>query len=335
MLSCFDSKRLKKGNLLSVLFCCILLTVSSCYKPSKTSPDAWVLTQDQQDSISFRSKHHYAQNYNFVVRADSLCLSCSQPDELPFDSVVVYDNDHIVVADFMIMSDDTIDSVWVKVARDQSTQGWIRECHLLPAVSPDDPIAWFIDLFDNINQLLALALLVIVGAAYGLRLLMKRKARVVHFNDIPSPYPTLLALTVAISATVYSSIQNFDPESWRHFYYHPTLNPFALPFHLGVFMSLIWLMIVLGIAAIDDIRQHLYRGEAVIYACGLIAVCSIVYVIFSLTTLYYIGYLLLPVYISYALKRYFRYAHGRYICGRCGEEIPEKGICPHCEANNE
>ncbi len=319
----------------AVLCLVVLFLLSSCYKPESKSPDAWDLTRQQEDSISFHTTHHYAQNYNFVVRADSMRLSCSQPDELPFDSIVLHHDERIVVADFMMMPTDTIDSVWVKVARDQHTQGWIRESELLRGVSPDDPISWFIDLFDDINVLLSLALAVVVGAAYGLRRMMRRKARVVHLNDIASPYPTILALLVAVSATYYSSIQLFDPESWRHFYYHPSLNPFALPLHLGIFLSMVWLLLIVALATIDDIFRLLYRGEAVIYTFGLAAVCAIVYVVMSVTTLYFFGYILLIAYIVYACRQYMRHAHGRYTCGRCGETIPKKGHCPHCGANNE
>ena len=52
------------------------------------------------------------------------------------------------MADIRIMSVDSIDSVWVQVARDQQTFGWIHESKLLPNVVPDDPnIAIYIHLF--------------------------------------------------------------------------------------------------------------------------------------------------------------------------------------------
>lgn len=70
--------------------------------------------------------------------------------------------------------------------------------------------------------------MVIVVVAYGLYRLNRHDAYIVHFNDIDSFYPTLLCLLVASSATLYASIQMFGAETWRHFYYHPSLNPFAL-----------------------------------------------------------------------------------------------------------
>ena len=143
----------------------------------------------------------------------------------------------------------------------------------------------------------------IVGGAYGLRRLMRKGAKIVHFNDIPSFYPTLLCLLVASSAVLYSSIQLFSPESWRHFYYHPSLNPYALPWHLGLFVTSVWAIVIVAIATIDDVRHHLPFGQTVLYLGGLAAVCAVDYVIFSVTTLYYIGYPLLIAYIVFAIYR--------------------------------
>jgi hypothetical protein len=68
----------------------------------------------------------------------------SQPEEevsnMPTDTIVFYKNEQLVVVDFRIMPQDSIDSVWVQVAHDQFTFGWTRESTLLPNVDPDDPI---------------------------------------------------------------------------------------------------------------------------------------------------------------------------------------------------
>jgi hypothetical protein len=223
----------------------------------------------------------------------------------------------------------------VKVARDQITQGWIRESELLQGVSPDDPISQFIDIFSDAHLLIFLAMFVVVGGIYGMRRLMRRNAFIVHFNDIDSLYPTLLCLLVAASATLYASIQMFGAESWRHFYYHPSLNPFALPTHLGCFVASVWAIVIVGLAAADDVIRRLSGGEALLYLAGLMAVCALAYVVFSISTLYYIGYPLLLAYIVFALWRYFRYAHYRYTCGHCGHPLRAKGPCPHCGAVNE
>lgn len=296
------------------------LFITSCYNKGPITPDAWDLTKQQLDSISFYTTHHYTQNYNFVVTGDSLVVVAQQPEDMAVpevvsleieamgqeqqkDSITLHKNERIVVADIMTVPSDTIDSIWVKVARDQLTFGWTHENELLAKVSPDDPISQFIDFFSDVHLLVFLAFCVVIVAAYGVRRLMRLGAKIVHFNDIPSFYPAVLCLLVATSAVIYSSIQVFGPESWRHFYYHPSLNPFALPLHLGLFVSSVWALVIVSIATVDDVTKHLPLGEAILYLGGLAAICAVDYVVFSITTLYYIGYPLLVAYYYFAIKR--------------------------------
>lgn len=294
---------------------------------------AMSLTSCYKQETGFTATHHYNQNYNFVVKADSMVIY-ENPDTAIYDSIIVYRGDQLVVAEIKTISNDTIDSVWVKLARDQMSQGWTRECDLLNGVAPDDPISQFIDLFSNNHLLLFLALVVIVIASYGLRKLYRRDAYIVHFHDISSVLPTMLAILVATSATVYATIQNFAPENWRHFYFHPTLNPFAVTPVIGLFVSLVWALIITGIAVVEDVMRRLPFGSAVLYLLGLAAICAVDYVVFSIFTLYYIGYVLLIAYIWFAVSR-LRLVLARYVCGNCGKRIPGLGKCPHCGAVNE
>ena len=281
------------------------LFTTSCYNRGPITPDAWDLTEQQLDSISFYTTHHYTQNYNFVVTGDSLVVVAQQPDDMSVpdvvsielesigeekkkDSITIRRNEHVMVAD---------------IKTDQLTFGWIHENELLSKVSPDDPISQFIDAFSNTHLLVFLAFCILTGAAYGLRRLKRKGSKIVHFNDIRSCYPTALCLLIASSAVLYSSIQLFGPETWRHFYYHPSLNPFALPFWLGVFISSVWALIIVALATVDDVYHMLPLGEAILYLVGLAAVCAVLYVIFSVTTLYYIGYPLLIAYYYFAIKR--------------------------------
>ena len=264
----------------------------SCYNQGPITSDAWNLTEQQLDSISFYTTHHYTQGYNFVVKRDSLKILEQQNEMMPVpdiltaeitageetmpmlslvDSITLRRHDHLVVADIRTVPTDSIDSVWVKVARDQLTFGWVRESDLLSAVSPDDPISQFIDFFSDSHLLIFLAFCALVGGAYGVRRLLRKGAKIVHFNDIPSFYPTLLCLLVAASAVLYSSIQLFAPEMWRHFYYHPSLNPYALPWHLGLFVIFVWGLLIVAIATVDDVYHHLPLGESILYLGGLAA----------------------------------------------------------------
>jgi hypothetical protein len=316
----------------------IILLLQSCYHRESATPDGFIPTEEQVDSISFYTTHHYSQNYNFVVTADSLQLIVQQPSEavsgMLVDTIQVFRDNCIVVADIVTLTADTLDSVWVQVARDQLTIGWVHEKDMLLRVAPDNPISRFIDFFSDTHLLIMLGIVVLCVALLVVSRLYKGNAYIVHFRDIGSFYPTLLALLVAASAVFYSTIQLLAPESWRHFYYHPTLNPFEVPLHLGLFLLSVWAILIVGLAAFDDIRRRLSAGKGALYVLGLAAVCSVDYVVFSVSTLWLVGYLLFPAYAAYALWRFFRYSRTPYACGSCGWPLREKGRCPHCGADN-
>lgn len=255
----------------------------------------------EADSTCFYETHHYGQNFNFVVKADSLMLVRQQPVEIlsrmHTDTITVYRGDHVAVAEIRVLPADSIDSVWVQIARDQETFGWLHESSLLPSVVPDDPISQFISTFSDVYLLIFLIVISVISVAYLMRTIFKRNARIVHFNDIPTFYPTALALTVAAAAVLYSSIRMFAQDTWQHFYFNPTLNPFIVPPALGIFLVSVWAMLIIGLATVDVVRGILPTGEALLYLCGLAGVCALNYIIFSITTLYYVGY---PLFIAYA-----------------------------------
>ena len=328
------------SNKASLLLFLLVLLCSSCYHQNTKNINENLLDSvGQNDSSHFKATHHYSSNYNFVVKADSLVLSKQQPEEtlshLQEDSLVVYKNDHLVVADIRIMSADSIDSVWVQVARDQQTFGWIHESKLLPNVVPDDPISLFISTFSDIHLLVFLVIIVLISVYYIMRKLLSASLPIVHLRDINSIYPTLLVLLVATSATFYASIQLFAPQVWHHFYFHPTLNPFSVPLPLNLFLLSVWAILLIGLAAIDDVRHLLSLGDAVLYLCGLAAVCAVNYIIFSVSTLYYIGYPLLIVYVYWAIKRYIKMPRIKFVCGNCGMPLEKSRRCKHCGALNE
>ena len=327
---------LRKIGLIGLLW---VVMLSSCYhRPAQKSEALIPLSQDQVDSLHFYSSHHYTNNYNFIVKSDSLVLFEQQPEEvlsgLLVDTLVLKRHSHVVVADIRMLPTDSVDSVWVQLASDQHTFGWIHETQLLPSVVPDDPISQFISTFSDTHLLIFFIVISLIAIAYWMRRLFKEKAWIVHFKDIPSFYPTLLCIMVAIASTLYASIQNFAPDMWRHFYYHPTLNPFSVPGLLMVFLCMVWGMLIVGLAAVDDVRHRLPFTDAVMYLSGLLAVCAVNYIVFGLTTLYYIGYPLLLLYVVFAMRQYLHHARPQYVCGHCGQPIPSKGRCPHCGAYN-
>ena len=287
----------------------------------------WYGATTKLDSFAFRVKHHY------------LMLLRQQPEEvvnnLETDSFAVRKGKSLVVADIRILPNDSIDSVWVRVATEDFAFGWAREKQLLKNVDPDKPISQFISLFSNTHLLIFLVIISLISVGYLMRKIMKRNAYIVHFNDINSFYPTLLTMIVATSATFYASIQLFAPETWKEFYFHPTLNPFSQPILLNIFLLLVWAILIIAIAALDDVRRLLRSNDSFIYLCGLAAVCAVNYIVFSVLTLYYIGYLLLLFYIYYAIRVWFKRSRDTYECGNCGARLHRKGRCPHCGVVNE
>ena len=175
-----------KKILVFFYFSAIILLFTGCYRNKARelpSPDTTavkyvapqidtVVLKQKRDSLLFLAQHHYTENFNFVVRADSICLYKQQPEEvvsqLVTDSFYVYKNDPLVVADIRMMPADPVDSVWVNV-------------------DPDDPISQFITVFSNNHLLIFLVVLIFIGVAYMGRIAIKRNAKIVHFNDIPTP----------------------------------------------------------------------------------------------------------------------------------------------------
>ena len=331
----------KRIHIAIVFVLAVVLTLCSCGKgiSLRRAPiNDTTLTEKQLDSLRFDREHHYSENYNFVVRADSLCLLKQLPEEalvgMPTDTLHLSKGDHLVVADIHVVPTDKVDSIWVQVAHDQFTFGWAHESELLPAVVPDDPISQFISFFSDTHYVIFIIVIILIAAAYIVRTSLRRNAKIVHFNDIASFYPTLLTLIVATSASFYASIQNFAPDTWREFYFHPTLNPFVVEPVLAIFLVSVWAMLIVGLASVDVARHRLPFGEAVLYLCGLAAVCAADYIIFSVTTLWYVGYLLLVAYIIFAMWRYCRHARAQYVCGNCGQPMHSKGRCSACGAVN-
>ena len=291
----------------------MVFMLSSCYHRhgQRQQPAAFVEYSDRQlDSISFSTTHHYTNKFNFLVFKDSVNLIQQQPEEvlsgLEIDSFSVQKNHLLVVTDIRMVPQDSVDSVWVQLATEDNTFGWSRESNLLPRVVPDDPISEFIMTFSNVHLLIFLVIILIITLLYLVRKIFHSNGKIVHFNDIDSPYPTALVLMVSISATFYATIQTFEPEVWRQFYFHPTLNPFAVPRILGFFLASVWSILIIGLACVDEVHHRLPVGDGLLYMGGLAGVCALDYIIFSVTTLYYIGYVILIAYVYFAIRAYVK-----------------------------
>ncbi len=272
-----------------------------------TAPDTTLLSLSPQqvDSLIFRLTHHYSENFNFLVKADSLTLIPREGD-LITDTCHVYKNDVIAVAAIKSIPGDSIDSIWVKVASNQFNMGWIPEHELLKGTTPDDTISEMLDTLSDsraiwISALVALGVIVII-------LNKKRKQNqpvTLRFYEMKSIYPTLFLILVAIMASLYASVQNFVPEFWQEYYYHPTLNPLVLPPLMATLVVVLWLVIITFIALIDEVYHHFYFIAGITYLAEIVGLSMMVYLIISWSTLFLIGYPLLAAFIFMLIKKLF------------------------------
>lgn len=257
------------------------------------------ITPKQVDSLMFRLTHHYSENFNFLVKADSLRLIPREGDIL-LDTCHVYKNDIIAVAAIKTIPGDSIDSIWVKVASNQTTMGWIPESELLKGATPDDLISELLDALSSSRVIWMSALIVIGLIAFiiGRKKTVKGK-ELLHLLDfldeMQSPYPALFLLFVAIMASLYASVQNFVPEFWQEYYFHPTLNPLVLPPIMATLVVVLWLVIITLIAVIDEVYHHFYFMPGIIHLTKIVGAAMMVYIVVSWTTLIYVGYILLAI----------------------------------------
>ncbi len=328
-----------KGKSIMWLVLGVLITLSSCYYRHPDYSDNWDITEEEQDSLRFVIHHHYTLNSNFMVVSDSMLLRKEHPLILSEtggqDSLWVYNESTLAVADITTIPEDSVDSVWVKIAESQEVMGWIHEKELLANVVPDTPLSKFIYMFSHWHVVLLLAIPFMLLMLYLIPMCIKRKKPFIHIRDIGSFYPILFCLLVAISATLYGTLQGFAPQTWVEFYFNPTLNPLHLPFILGAFMGCIWCIILIGIAMLDEVHRMLPLTDAVIYLLSVVCVALFCYIIFTFLTLYYIGYPVLVLYAVWAIYRFKQRGRVLYTCGNCGKEIRKKGECPYCHAINE
>lgn len=106
-----------KSKYIGLLFLVLAILMACQYPSPVTSSED--MPQKTRDSVNYLVERHYTLNSNFEVTSDSLMLQ-----QLPLvDVLPVFKGERLVVAEFMIQPADSVDSVWVKVARDQETMG--------------------------------------------------------------------------------------------------------------------------------------------------------------------------------------------------------------------
>ncbi len=302
------------------------------------------LTPQQVDSVVFRLTHHYGPNFNFELKADSMILVPREGDLIQ-DTCVVRNKDLLVVAQIKRIEaiDSTMeDTFLIKVAHDQTTMGWVKESELLENAVPDDPISQLIDFMTGSRAIWMSSFLGFGVIAFFFRKMRKQKMsiglselKVVDLIEMDSFYPPLLLILVACVAALYASVQNFVPEFWQEYYFHPTMNPLLLPPIMAVLVTLVWLTLIVIVAVVIEVYNNFYPFRGIIFLFEIAGLCMLIYLLISWTILIYVGYLLLPILIAYLIYYYFKYIRCTMTCGHCGRKIREKGICKHCGAINE
>lgn len=320
---------MRRSKYIGWLFFVVAFFVACQYPSPVVSGGEW--EQKTRDSVDYLMERHYTLNSNFEVTSDSLLLQ-----QLPLmDRLPVFRGERLVVAEFMVQPADSVDSVWVKVARDQETMGWVHEKELLDNVVPVDSVSQFIHFFSNSHTIAFLVIVGLFGIGYIHRAIRRQQLQLVWLNDIDSVFPTILLWLVATAAALYGSIQHFVPGTWEQFYYNPSLNPFGLPFILSLFMCNVWAIILVGLATLDDLFHQTRAEAAFFYLLGLMSCCIFLYLFFTFTTYYYVGYPCLLAYTVWSFNRIKHASRYPYSCGNCGAKMKGKGVCPHCGAVNE
>jgi len=290
------------------------------------------MTQGTIDSLTYLHDYHFTLDANFEVLADSINLAC-----LPLQDCInmVYKGDLVVVAEFATDSLMPRDSTLVKLAHSQEIQGWVYLKDIRPNFMPVNDISNAIHIFKDTHMVYFLVILALFIIAVIIQAFRKKRLQMIYFHDIGSTYPLFLCLLMAFSATLYETIQMFYPETWEHFYYNPTLSPFDVPFILSIQLICFWLFWVALIAALTEAFRLLNADAALFYILGLASALVLSYFGFIYGTRYYIGYVLLAVFIAFFLYRTVQLMKTtHYRCGKCGHPLREKGRCPHCGAIN-
>ncbi len=339
------------------LFLLIALTlagISSCHYAHED--DSWVtaVSDIEVDSTDFRRTHHYWRGYNFYA-TDTFRVA-SRP---PFEPQLTYTADStrlITAQDVLVIESIRKDTaahpaqIWLKIAAVESgsyantmvanspISGWINEAILLKNAVPDTPVSRIIHTLGSkiFKQILFFsALLLTIG------LLILARNRRLHTNSILySPYRILLLLLLSGGIVLHRSIWHFVPDTWVEYYFYPSLNPFnpLLPPIIALFVTNVWLILLAGIAVLDESRHHtesipqLLAGSALL--CGQ---AIVMFAVFAVVCPFMLLYPLLVIYWVALIWGYVKYCSRAtsYYCGNCGRIITRLGICPECGAKNE
>ena len=161
-----------------VALCCsvVMVLLASCRYSLPDLP-AEGMSRKTKDSLTYLSKYHYTWNTNLEVLDDSVRL-----EYLPLKDAYVnlYKGDRVVVSEFSVHPQDSVDSIWVKVAHSQEVQGWVRNKELVRSFVPTDSISQFIHLFSDTHASYFVFIFALFVGVYLLRAFMKKRLQMVY-----------------------------------------------------------------------------------------------------------------------------------------------------------
>ena len=295
-------------------------------------------------NVRAESKLPIGIGYNFEVSSDSICLLTERPMHWSegvaptSDSIILYKEAVLVVADFAVIPEDDTDSIWVKVAANQFVMGWLHLSALYENAHPDNPVSAFMHWYPRHHTLMTVLLLSALTLPLALLSLLIVRNRLTlhlpHCNDLPSFYPVMLILaTVAIAVMCnYFRVQWHD--IWTVYYYYPSLNPLSVTRPLNYLIAAWWLLLLLLFASINDVIHMLRPLSAMAYLLALVGWCLLLFEIIICcgnSVFYLTAY---AFYALYAVATYWLFRRSRYVCGHCHYRLHEKGLCPECGSMN-
>ena len=324
---------------------CFLAGISSCGQRESSLPlDS--LSQEARDSIAFLQKYHYTIGTNLLVQQDTLFLV-----QLPARGLAdtILKGDTVVVADFVTDTLGRHDTLWVKLMTGQHAQGWILKATADEALIPINLISLAIDLFStHHHHFFALALLLFLFYFLFISGKWKREkgkfpltfhsplaALIARYGSMERIYLITLLFLVALCAGIYETIQLFLPDTWAHFYFNPTLNPFSVPLPLAILLVGQWLVGIILLAMMEEAYRNLLLRQAIFYLLSLLVGCILCYLFFVWAVRAWIGYPLLLLFLIQLLRHLWHtLTTPTYRCGHCGAPIKQRGKCNACGRQN-
>lgn len=348
-----QSKLYSLSNSISALFHTLLIvlvaiTTTACHYANED--DAWTVNSEAEvDSVEFRKMHHYWKGYNFVA-TDSFNIVSRPPFEpqLTFtadQTFLIKKHDVIAIEDIRKDTTQTPYLIWLKIAAVESSltyyeeggtmSGWIKESQLMQEVVPDTPVSKIIH---SLGSRAFKVILFATALVLGLCLLVFLRRKSARLHGINSSYPPLLYVLLSGCVVLHRSIWHYVPDTWIEYYFYPTLNPFnqEQPLIISLFLTLIWLLILVAIAVIEDLRRKINTlGQLtsnLLLFCGH---CVVIFATFAVIAPFALLYPLLITYWIYVVYLYHRhYKRVTYYCGNCGAPLHQLGECTECGAQN-